>query len=160
MGFRFRPPVKRVTCNWVPVPDGEEPLWADISTMLSMQEFELLRHAYKDGTMRELWPAIAPHVTAWNAEARDSITREWVEIAPPSEGGVDALKTQPSLFSSWLAVELLVANSSTTDEDPKAEASPSEPTDAPPPSGDTDSPSGKTEGRTPATNRRRRKTST
>ena len=141
MGFRFQPPVKRVTCDWFPEREGEDPLWADLPTTLTIREYELLRLT-SETTIGELMPLIAPHVTAWNAEARDLVTGEWLPVPPPAEAGVDALKTQASVVITWLAVALLRVNSSTSDDDPKADTRPSGATDAPSPSGEQGSPNG------------------
>lgn len=161
MGFRFQPPVKRVTCDWFPTQEGEDPLWADLPTTLSIREYDALR-VNNDVTIGELMPIVAPLVTAWNAEARDLNTGEWVPVPPPAVGGVDSLISQPSIVTTWLAIAIQRVNSTTSDEDPKAEARPSEPTVAPSPSGDTSTPSGNeatSRDAAPVTNRRRRKAS-
>jgi hypothetical protein len=84
-------------------PDGVEPFWAEIRDDLSFAEIERIPYGIGN-KYSDLWDAMAPYVTAWNATALNPETNQWEPVPAPADAGPDVFKTQNLYVTDFIAL--------------------------------------------------------
>lgn len=85
--------------------EGAEPFRATIVTSLTFAEIAAIP-LNSETTWPELFQAIAPYVTEWNAMGRNLETGEYEPLPPPAEAGPDVLRGVSTETSIFLATSL------------------------------------------------------